>query len=245
MGRLENKTVIISGGAGAQGASEALLCAKEGAKVIFGDVLDRLGQDLECSIRAKGGEATYVHLDVSSQSDWDTVLETAENKYGSVDVLINNAGINLEESSEASWGEVLKMNLHGPYLGIQTVIPSMKKSGAGSIVNISSLAGFIGRKGSPYSFTASKGALRMLSKGVAVDHAKAKIRCNTIISGLSDSPGDFDVDRKLNDNRLSEIPLGRYVTTDDVSFAVLFLASDESSWMTGAEMVVDGGLTAQ
>jgi len=245
MGRLDNKIALISGGARGQGASEALLFAREGAKVIFGDVLDDLGKETECSIRDDGGDAVYVHLDVTSQSDWHKALKTAEEKFGSVNILVNNAGINLTEGDKDSWDKVLNVNLHGALLGIQTSIPFMKRTGGGSIVNISSVAGLIGRKGSPYSYTSSKGALRILSKGIAVDYAEDKIRCNTIIPGPVDTVMVREIDPKIMEQRLSEIPLGRYATTEDVAFATLFLASDESAWMTGAEIVVDGGITAQ
>jgi NAD(P)-dependent dehydrogenase (short-subunit alcohol dehydrogenase family) len=245
MGRLDNKIALISGGARGQGASEALLFAREGAKVIFGDVLDDLGKETERSIRDDGGDAVYVHLDVTSQSDWNKALTTAEEKFGIVDILVNNAGINLTESDKDSWDKVLNVNLHGAHLGIQTSIPFMKRAGGGSIVNISSVAGLIGRKGSPYSYTASKGAIRILSKAIAVDYAQYKIRCNTIIPGPVDTAMMRGIDPKIMEQRLSEIPLGRYATTYDIAFATLFLASDESAWMTGAEIVVDGGITAQ
>ena len=137
MGRLDNKIALISGGARGQGASEALLFAREGAKVIFGDVLDDLGKETECSIRDDGGDAVYVHLDVTSQSDWHKALKTAEEKFGSVNILVNNAGINLTEGDKDSWDKVLNVNLHGALLGIQTSIPFMKRTGGGSIVSAS------------------------------------------------------------------------------------------------------------
>ena len=245
MGRLDNKIALISGGARGQGAAEAMLFARQGAKVVFGDMLDDLGKETESFIRGDGGDALYVHLDVTSKSDWATSLKTAEEKYGAVNVLVNNAGINLQEGDKDSWDKVLDVNLHGAHLGIQATIPYMKKSGGGSIINISSVAGIIGRKGSPYSYTASKGAIRFLSKGIAVDYAEDQIRCNTIIPGPVITAMMQGVDPKVMEQRLAEIRLGRYGTTEDVAFAALFLASDETSWMTGSEIVVDGGITAQ
>tara|TARA_B100001750_G_C15383033_1_gene533467 strand:+ start:102 stop:839 length:738 start_codon:yes stop_codon:yes gene_type:complete len=245
MGRLDNKTAIISGGARGQGAAEAILFAREGANVIFGDMLDDLGRETERSIKNDGGEALYVHLDVTSESDWISALQTAEEKFGGVHILINNAGINLPEGGKDDWNKVLDVNLHGAHIGIQSSIPFMQRAGGGSIINISSVSGLIGRKGSPYSYTASKGAIRFLSKGVAIDYAEQQIRCNTIIPGPVNTAMMQGVDPEIMKQRLSEIPLGRYGTPEDVAFAALFLASDESGWMTGAEIIIDGGITAQ
>ena len=245
MGRLDNKTAIISGGARGQGAAEAILFAREGANVIFGDMLDDLGRETERSIKNDGGEALYVHLDVTSESDWISALQTAEEKFGGVHILINNAGINLPEGGKDDWNKVLDVNLHGAHIGIQSSIPFMQRAGGGSIINISSVSGLIGRKGSPYSYTASKGAIRFLSKGVAIDYAEQQIRCNTIIPGPVNTAMMQGVDPEIMKQRLSEIPLGRYGTPEDVAFAALFLAADESGWMTGAEIIIDGGITAQ
>ena len=245
MGRLDNKTAIISGGARGQGAAEAILFAREGANVIFGDMLDDLGRETERSIKIDGGEALYVHLDVTSESDWISALQTAEEKCGGVHILINNAGSNLPEGGKDDWNKVLDVNLHGAHIGIQSSIPFMQRAGGGSIINISSVSGLIGRKGSPYSYTASKGAIRFLSKGVAIDYAEQQIRCNTIIPGPVNTAMMQGVDPEIMKQRLSEIPLGRYGTPEDVAFAALFLASDESGWMTGAEIIIDGGITAQ
>lgn len=245
MGRLDNKTAIISGGARGQGAAEAILFAREGANVIFGDMLDDLGRETERSIKNDGGEALYVHLDVTSESDWISALKTAEEKFGGVHILINNAGINLPEDGKNNWDKVLDVNLHGAHIGIQNSIPFMQRAGGGSIINISSVSGLIGRKGSPYSYTASKGAIRFISKGIAIDYAEQQIRCNTIIPGPVNTAMMQGVDPEIMKQRLSEIPLGRYGTPEDVAFAALFLASDESAWMTGAEIVIDGGITAQ
>ena len=245
MGRLDNKTAIISGGARGQGAAEAILFAREGANVIFGDMLDDLGRETERSIKNDGGEALYVHLDVTSESDWISALQTAEEKFGGVHILINNAGINLPEGGKDDWNKVLDVNLHGAHIGIQSSIPFMQRAGGGSIINISSVSGLIGRKGSPYSYTASKGAIRFLSKGVAIDYAEQQIRCNTIIPGPVNTAMMQGVDPEIMKQRLSEIPLGRYGTPEDVAFAALFLASDESGWITGAEIIIDGGITAQ
>ena len=245
MGRLDNKTAIISGGARGQGAAEAILFAREGANVIFGDMLDDLGRETERSIKNDGGEALYVHLDVTSESDWISALQTAEEKFGGVHILINNAGINLPEGGKDDWNKVLDVNLHGAHIGILSSIPFMQRAGGGAIINISSVSGLIGRKGSPYSYTASKGAIRFLSKGVAIDYAEQQIRCNTIIPGPVNTAMMQGVDPEIMKQRLSEIPLGRYGTPEDVAFAALFLASDESGWMTGAEIIIDGGITAQ
>ena len=171
MGRLDGKTAIITGAARGQGADEALLFALEGANVVFGDVLDDEGKAVERQIREMGGDAVYVHLDVTSDDDWAAAVKLAEERFGSLDILVNNAAINLPSNDKDAWDMVMDVNVRGVHLGTHHSIPAMKRTDGGSIVNISSVAGLLGRKGTPYAYTASKGAVRLLTKAVAIDYA--------------------------------------------------------------------------
>ncbi|MCY4581135.1 MAG: glucose 1-dehydrogenase [Chloroflexi bacterium] len=247
MGRLDGKTAIITGAARGQGADEALLFALEGANVVFGDVLDDEGMAVERQIREIGGNASYVRLDVTSDDDWSAAVELAEERFGSLDIVVNNAAINLPSDDRDAWDKMMDVNVRGVHLGTQHSIPAMKRAGGGSIVNISSVAGLLGRKGTPYAYTASKGAVRLLTKAVAIDYAADNIRCNSI------HPGPIDTEMlagttptaEAMEVRRHEVPLQRIGVVRDIALAVLFLASDESSWITGAELAVDGGITAQ
>ena len=247
MGRLDGKTAIITGAARGQGADEALLFAQEGAKVVFGDVLDDEGKEVERQIREQGGESVYVHLDVTSDDAWAKAVKLAEDRFGSLDILVSNAGINLPSNDAVSWNRMMDVNVRGVYLGIEHSIPAMKKAGGGSIVNISSIAGLLGRPGSPYAYTASKGAVRLLTKGIAIDYAGDNIRCNSIHPGPVETEMLASVTNspEVAERRRTEVPLQRIGTVRDIALAVLFLASDESSWITGAELVIDGGISAQ
>jgi NAD(P)-dependent dehydrogenase (short-subunit alcohol dehydrogenase family) len=250
MGRLDGKVALISGGARGQGATEARLFAREGAKVVFGDILDEAGRKVEAEIRAAGGDATYVHLDVTNEEDWREAVGTAVNGYGKLDILVNNAGIvrrfSIEETTRQVWDEVMAVNSTGVFLGTKYAIPAMRHAGGGSIINISSISGMIAI-GAP-AYNASKGAVRVFTKVTAVEHARDRIRCNSIHPGPIDTlmlqSGHEDPAAAM-ERRLRQIPLGRLGTTDDIAYGVLYLASDESSFVTGAELVIDGGFIAQ
>ena len=244
-GRVENKIVLITGGATGIGRAASLLFSRQGAKVAVADRNQPEGEKTVSLIRDNGGEACFIQADVSKSAQVAGMIDSAVTAFGGLNILINNAGINLPEGGKDDWNKVLDVNLHGAHIGIQSSIPFMQRAGGGSIINISSVSGLIGRKGSPYSYTASKGAIRFLSKGVAIDYAEQQIRCNTIIPGPVNTAMMQGVDPEIMKQRLSEIPLGRYGTPEDVAFAALFLASDESGWMTGAEIIIDGGITAQ
>src|SRR5207245_1950278 len=187
MGRLDGKVALISGGARGQGAAEAKLCAREGAKVILGDVLDEQGKQVEAEIRESGGEATYVHLDVTREADWRAAVETAVNRYGKLDVLVNNAGIvirkGIEDTSAEDWDRIMAVNAKGVFLGTKYAIPAMRRAGGGSIVNISSTAGLGQSLHQEPAYAASKGAIRIFTKVTASQHAKARIRCNPVHHG--------------------------------------------------------------
>jgi len=251
MGRLDGKVALISGGARGQGAAEAKLLAREGAQVVFGDVLDEEGRQVEAEIRTAGGDATYVHLDVTSEDDWRAAVALAEHTYGRLNVLVNNAGIvirkSIEETTEDDWDRIMAVNVKGVFLGTKYAIPAMRQAGGGSIINISSTAGLVGSPYGSSAYTATKGAVRLFTKSTAVQHAKDKIRCNSVHPGPIDTEMMRDVlgDAALREERLRRIPLGRAGTTADIAYGVLYLASDESSFVTGSELVIDGGATAQ
>ena len=174
--RLEGKVALISGGARGQGACEARMFAAEGAKVVFGDILDDLGQKVEAELLELGYEATYVHLDVTSQAEWEAAVQTAVDRYGKLDVLVNNAGIcswgKLEDSSGEEWDRIMEVNGKGVFLGTLVAIPEMKRAGGGSIINISSISGLVGQDTVTAAYNASKGAVRLLTKTTAIQYAR-------------------------------------------------------------------------
>ena len=251
MGRLDGKVALISGGARGQGALEAELFAAEGASVVFGDVLDDEGRQVERRITEAGGAAVYLHLDVTSDDDWAQAVELTESRYGKLDVLVNNAGIarggGIEETSEELWDQVLAVNTKGVFLGTRKALPAMRRAGGGSIINVSSIAGILGRRLAGSAYSASKGAVRTFTKSTAIQHASEGIRCNSIHPGPVDTPmlaGATD-NPEILAVRTNEVPLGRLGTSQDVAYGALYLASDESAWITGIELVIDGGITAQ
>lgn len=257
MGRLIGKVALISGAARGQGAAEAKLFANEGAKVLIGDMLDEAGMKVEAEIRELGGEATYVHLDVTSEEDWISAIRAAVDRHGKLDILVNNAGISgtrqegvptgIEDASVEAWDQVLDVNAKGVFLGTKHAIPELRKADGGSIINISSIAGLVGLGRSSGAYAASKGAVRLLTKSTAVQYAKEGIRCNSVHPGWIDTPmteRSLSVPENRGD-RINRTPLGRIGTVDDIAYGVLFLASDEASFITGSELVIDGGYTAQ
>jgi NAD(P)-dependent dehydrogenase (short-subunit alcohol dehydrogenase family) len=249
MGRLDGKVALISGGARGQGAAEAQLFAHEGAKVVFGDILDAQGRQVEADIRAAGGEATYVHLDVTNEASWRAAVDTAVSRYGALHVLVNNAGIyirkRLEETTEDDLDQSLAVNVKGVFLGVKQALPAMRRAGGGSIINISSTAGLVGNPtGSPI-YTTSKGAVRLFTKATAMQHARENIRCNSVHPGPIDTAMLDEVAGGRSEGMLGRVPLGRVGTVEDIAYGVLYLASDESSFVTGSELVIDGGMTAQ
>src|SRR5918996_3639953 len=201
MARLAGKVALISGGARGQGAVEARLFTREGAKVVFGDILDDDGKHVEEEIRAQGGKAIYVHLDVTQAQDWQRAVQTAESRYGRLDILVNNAGIairgTIEETSEADWDRIMAINLKGVFLGTKYAIPAMRRAGGGSIINISSGAGIAPAPDTSAAYAASKGGVRLFTKATAVQHAKDHIRCNSVHPGPIDTPMLWGVDDEV------------------------------------------------
>ena len=249
--RLENKVALISGGARGMGVAEARMFAREGAKVVIGDVLEAEGRQVEAQINEAGGECVFVLLDVTQESQWQHAVETAVARFGRLDVLVNNAGIVLrgilEDTSAEDWDKVMDVNAKGVFLGTRAAISEMKKSGGGSIVNISSISGIVGQSDIQPVYNASKGAVRIFTKSAAIQYAKEGIRINSVHPGSIDTPmgGDRLNDPELQRQANERTPLGRTAHPDEVAYGVLFLASDESSFMTGSELVIDGGATAQ
>src|SRR5438093_1250050 len=206
MGRLAGKVALISGGARGQGAAETQLFVREGAAVVFGDVLDDDGKKVEAEIRVSGGQVTYVHLNVTREGDWRAAVATAVQTYGKLDVLVNNAGIlfrsKIEETSEADWDRIMAVNVKGVFLGTKCAIPAMRQAGGGSIINISSTAGLVGSPGETAAYSATKGAVRLFTKSTAIQHAKDKIRCNSVHPG----PIATDMIKDVLENRASWEP---------------------------------------
>jgi cyclopentanol dehydrogenase len=242
---------LISGGARGQGAAETRLFVREGARVVFGDILDAEGRQVEADIRAAGGAATYVHLNVTNETDWRAAVTIAVNQYGKLNVLVNNAGIllrgRIEETSEDDWDRIMAINVKGVFLGTKHAIPAMRQAGGGSIINISSTAGLVGSPGETAAYTATKGAVRLFTKATAIQHARDNIRCNSVHPG----PIATDMIKEMLENqaqweqRLRRLPMGRVGTPEDIAYGVLYLASDEASFVTGSELVIDGGTTAE
>jgi len=248
MGKLDGKVAIISGGARGQGAVEAKLFAEEGAKVVFGDIRDDEGRQVEAEIQELGGDAVYVHLDVTSEAEWQKVVQDTLDRYGKVDILINNAAIivprvEIENTSADSWERVFEVNAKSVFLGTKHCIPAMRESGGGSIVNISSVAGIAQAYHQEPAYAASKGAVRIFSKVTAAQHAKDGIRCNSVHPGPIDTEmlSTAFADEEAKAARLTRVPMQRMGTAEEVAKGVLYLASDDSSYVTGSELVIDGG----
>ena len=249
--RLDGKVALISGGSRGMGAFEAELFVQEGAKVVICDVRDDEGDALAKKIVDRGGEAAFVHLDVTSESDWAAAVREAVERYGKLDVLVNNAGVSargsIEETSPDDWDRVMDINAKGVFLGTRSAIPEMRKASGGSIINISSQLGLVGMGESSPQYQASKGAVRIFSKSAAIQYAHEGIRVNSVHPGPIITPMTEvrRSDEVVRQRMISRIPLGRYGESEDVAYGVLYLASDESSFVTGSELVIVGGWTAQ
>ena len=249
--RLEGKVALISGGSRGMGAYEAELFIQEGAKVVVGDVREDEGRALVEKIAEGRGDAVFARLDVTSEADWSAAVQEAVTRYGKLDVLVNNAGVSargsIEETSVEDWDRVMDINAKGVFLGTRTAIPEMRKAGGGSIINISSGAGIAPQPGTSGAYVASKGAVRIFSKSTAIQYAKENIRCNSVHPG----PIETDMLRATRPNEdnlqamMGRVPLGRFGRAEAIAYGVLYLASDESSFVTGSELVIDGGRTAQ
>ena len=250
-GRLQGKVALISGAARGIGAATARLFAREGARVVIGDLLDADAHGVEAEITRGGGQGAFIHLDVISEAEWTAAVAEAERRFGRLDVLVNNAGIGgagrLEETSRAEWDRVMEVNATGVFLGTKAAIPALRRAGAGAIVNISSQLGLVGMDDSSPQYQASKGAVRLLTKLTALQYAKEGIRANSVHPGPIVTPMTEKrrADPATRARMVSRIPLGRYGEAEEIAYGVLYLASDESRFVTGSELVIDGGWTAQ
>jgi NAD(P)-dependent dehydrogenase (short-subunit alcohol dehydrogenase family) len=248
MGKLAGKTALITGGARSIGAAAAHAFAREGANVLIGDVLDAEGRAVADAICAQGGKADYFHLDVTEEANWQAAVERACARFGQLTILLNNAGIastpaSIEQRSADEWDRVMAINVRGVFLGIKHAIPAMRRAGGGTIINMSSVRALGQFRTTDAAYAASKGAVRTLTKVVAGQCAVDKIRCNSIHPGPIDTAllrAAFPDPASLA-QRLSSVPLGRAGTLDEIVAAILYFASDESAFTTGAELVIDGG----
>ena len=251
--RLEGKVALITGGARGMGAAEARIFAREGAKVIIADILEDDGRQTEALINETGGDAVFVRLDVARREDWDAAISLAVERFGKLDILVNNAGVgvggSIEDTTVETWDAVMDVNAKGVFLGTQAAIARMRRQGTGgSIINISSISGMIGQTQVNAGYNASKGAVRIFTKTAAVQCAADGIRVNSIHPGPIQTAmtqdgwesAERDGDFALTDSA----PMGRYGKPEEVAYGALYLASDESSFVTGAELVIDGGVTA-
>lgn len=239
MGRVFNKVAIITGGTGGMGVTHAKALVAEGAKVVIADLDDAKGEALAAEL---GENAAYIHLDVTKEEDWDAAVAFTLETFGRIDVLVNNAGIanaaGITEFTPDMWRKIIDINLTGTFLGIHAVSPVMAKAGRGSIINISSVEGMRGSAGL-HGYVASKFGVRGLTKSVALDLGPSGVRVNSVHPGFIKTP----MTATISSDDL-HIPLGRAAEPEEVSQLVLFLASDESSYSTGSEFIVDGGLIA-
>ncbi len=249
--RLKDKVAVITGAANGMGAATARLFAREGAKaVVVADVLDAAGAAVVADIEKAGGRAAYMHLDVTDEAAWKSVIDKTLTAYGRLDVLVNNAGISGSAVEDLfatdAWNKLMAINATGVFLGTKHAIAAMQKSGGGSIINLSSVSGIVGQPGIHVGYNASKGAVRLLTKGIAVQHGRDGIRVNSVHPGLMPPmiTSGRTADPAQRAKTLKGVPLGRAGEADEVAYAILFLASDEASYVTGAELVVDGGWTA-
>jgi len=247
MGRLDGKVALITGASRGQGETEARLFAREGARVVLTDVLVDLGQQVANSIHTGGGEALFLQLDVANPDEWNEVVRHTVQTYNRLDILVNNAGIaqrgGVEDTSVEDWDRTMDINAKGVFLGMKYAIPAMLQNGGGSVINISSTSGIVGFPGGT-AYHSAKGAVRLLTKVAAAEYAKRGVRVNSIHPGLIETPMTDNMAAARMQLLLERTPMGRKGTPMEIAYGALFLASDESSFMTGAELIIDGGMTA-
>lgn len=247
--RLKHKVALITGAAHGMGEATARLFAREGAKVIIADVLEREGETVAQSIVTSGGNAIFVRLDVAEEPQWIAAMAAIIARYGRLDVLVNNAGISgavPDRMSTEYFDRLMSINARGTFLGVKYAVAEMQKTGGGAIVNLSSISGFVGQAFVHMGYNAAKAAIRVLTKSAAVQYGKDGIRVNSVHPGMMPPmlTSVTSADPAVREKVLATVPLGRAGTADEAACAVLFLASDEASYITGTELVVDGGYLA-
>ena len=255
--RLEGKVALISGAAaGIQGelmgfgGAAAWMFVREGAKVVLGDINEQLGEKTAAQIRENGGDALFVRLDVTSEADWVNAVQTTISGFGRLDILVNNAGTGsahtVEDTTEEAWDGQMNVHAKGVFLGTKHAIPEMRKVGGGSIINTSSIFGLVG-SGSSTAYHAAKGAIRIFTKAAAIQYAGENIRVNSVHPGYAHTPmtNARYSDPEYKETIVAKVPMSRVGSADEIAYGMLYLASDESSFVTGSELVIDGGTTAQ
>lgn len=247
--RLEGKVAIVTGAARGMGAAEAKLFASEGAKVVVADLLADEGQAVVAEINNAGGEAVFTYLNVTDEKNWEAVVADAIARFGRVDILVNNAGLDGAHEPHLldtdAWDAVMNVNAKGVFLGMKHVLPAMRKAASGSIINVSSISGFVGMEATHMGYNASKGAVRIMSKSAAVQCAREGIRVNSVHPGIMPPMSGTIRPPERHEYLVTEkIPMGRVGRVEEVAAGVLFLASDEASYITGTELVIDGGYLA-
>ncbi|GAA0319541.1 glucose 1-dehydrogenase [Kineococcus aurantiacus] len=249
MGRVQDKVTIITGAARGQGESHARLFAQEGAKVLLTDVLDEQGEQVAAALRAAGHDVHYTSLNVSSEEGWAAVVAEAEHRWGRIDVLINNAGIvgtmkSVADELLEGWQKMTAINQQGVFLGIKFAAPVIERTGGGAIVNTCSINGTVGNPGG-FSYQASKGAVKMMTRAAAMEYADRGVRVNSVSPGLVMTHMAEQEGAESNREFSEATPMKRAAQPLEVSYGVLYLASDEASYVTGADLLIDGGYTAQ
>ncbi|SDC66621.1 SDR family NAD(P)-dependent oxidoreductase [Belnapia rosea] len=248
--RLANKIALVTGAASGMGAATARLMAAEGAKVAVADLLEAEGAAVVDAIAAAGGTARFIRLDVAEEAEWEAALADVTTAWGGLDILVNNAGISGSATNNlydtALWDRIMAVNARGTFLGVKHAVAAMRARGGGSIVNLSSISGNVGQERIHCAYNASKAAVRLLTKSVAVQEGAAKIRVNTVHPGLMPPmrTSGATADPVFRAKMLGHVPMARSGEVDEVARAILFLASDEASYVTGAELHVDGGYLA-
>lgn len=248
--RLENKVALITGAASGMGASMARIFAREGAKVVVADMLEQEGQAVAAEITQANGAAMFRRLDVSNEAEWKATVDAALAEFNKLDILVNDAGLSGSAVDDlfdtAAWDRLMAVNARSVFLGMKFAIPVMKAAGGGSIVNISSISGITGQDHVHVGYNASKGAVRTLTKAAAVQHGRDNIRVNSVHPGIMPPmrSSGRTADPNIRAEMLRQVPMGRAGRVEEVANAVLFLASEEASYITGAELWVDGGYLA-
>ncbi|MFN8151839.1 MAG: glucose 1-dehydrogenase [Solirubrobacterales bacterium] len=246
--RLADKVALISGGARGQGAAHARRFAEEGAKVVIGDILDAEGEATAKELTDEGHEVVFTHLDVSVDADWRAAVDLAESRFGKLDILVNNAGIlgmpPILDETEEHWNQVIAVNQTGVFLGMRAAIPAMQRAGGGSIINTSSIWGIVGAE-EYIAYQATKGAVALMTKSVALTHVGDGIRVNSVCPGLVLTPMSAEEGPDVEAAVAEATPMKRGAEPVEISHGLVYLASDESAYVTGTELVIDGGFLAQ